>query len=223
MCGRYTLYAPKAEVLADLFGLTDVPPLEPRYNITPTQQVPAVRACTDAPGRELVLLRWGLIPSWADDLSIGNRLINARAETVASKPSFRSAFRRRRCLLVADGFYEWAQEDGRKQPYYFRLKDGQPFAFAGLWEEWQRGGESVASCTILTTTANNLLASYHERMPVILPRQDHSPWLDRQLQDPAMLEALLRPYPSGEMAAYPVSARVNNPRNDDPQCLQPQG
>jgi putative SOS response-associated peptidase YedK len=171
MCGRYTLYTPTPEALADQFGLAAVPPLAPRFNIAPTQAVPAVRACTDRPSRELVLLRWGLVPSWADDVSIGNRLLNARAETVASKPSFRTAFRRRRCLLPADGFYEWKAAGKKKQPYHFHLQDGQVFAFAGLWEEWQRDGEAIFSCTILTTSANDLLVRYHDRMPVILPRR----------------------------------------------------
>src|SRR5438067_1776144 len=155
MCGRFTLQTP-IPILNQLFDLADGPALQPRYNIAPTQTVAAVRAGAGHQ-KELVLLRWGLIPSWADDPKIGNRLINARAETAAEKPSFRSAFRHRRCLVLADGFYEWQQIGGKKQPYLFRLRDGAPFAFAGLWEHWEKGGRALDSCTVLTTGANDLV------------------------------------------------------------------
>jgi putative SOS response-associated peptidase YedK len=207
-------------VLQDLFGLQDLPDLSPRYNIAPTQKVAAVRPAVQG-GRELVLLRWGLIPSWAGDPSIGSRLLNARAETVAEKPSFRSALQRRRCLIAADGFFEWQAQKGKKQPYYFRLADGRPFAFAGLWERWSRGGgEPLETCTIITTEANDLVRSYHERMPVILPTAAHAAWLDTSLHRPEPLLPLLCPYPGEEMAAYPVNPLVNSPRTDDARCIE---
>jgi putative SOS response-associated peptidase YedK len=224
MCGRYTLRAP-GKVVADLFGLAEEPPLRPRYNIAPTQPVPVVRVLRANPQtkqRELVPLRWGLIPPWASDPAIGNRLINARAETVASKPAFRGALRRRRCLVPADGFYEWRKEGSKKQPVYVRRKDGQPFAFAGLWERWEREGEVIESCAIITTGANDLMAEFHDRMPVILDPKDYGVWLDPGVQDPKVLGPLLRPYPGDEMEVYPVSTLVNNPRHEDPRCVERQ-
>jgi putative SOS response-associated peptidase YedK len=205
--------------LRQRFGLLSVPPLAQRFNISPTQQVATVRPAGQ--GRELALLRWGLVPSWADDLSIGYKLINARAETVADKPSFRLALRSRRCLVLADGFFEWAKAGGKKQPYYFRLREGKPFAFAGLWERWTKGGEPVESCTIVTTGANELVRPVHERMPVILPPESYGAWLDPEVQDRERLLPLLRPYPTEGMVAGPVSTRVNSPRNDDPGCIEP--
>jgi putative SOS response-associated peptidase YedK len=167
-------------------------------------------------------MRWGLIPRWAKDPSIGNRMINARAETVASKPAFREAFQGRRCLLPADGFYEWKRCGARKQPMYLRMLDGRPFAFAGLWARWRpEGGEPVESCTILTTEPNELVADIHKRMPVILPPQDYGPWLDPETRDPARLSGMLQPYSAEEMIAYPVSTRVNRPEHDDPDCVEP--
>jgi putative SOS response-associated peptidase YedK len=205
-----------------LFPLLDVPEeLAPRYNIAPTQPVLAVRT-VPAGERELVTLRWGLVPAWADDPSIGNRLINARAETVADKPAFRAAFRARRCLVLADGFFEWQKVGGRKQPYYFRLREGSPFAFAGLWERWGKGATTLETCTLLTTEANELLRPVHDRMPVILPRERFVRWLDPDFRAAAELESLLRPYPAEDMTGYPVSARVNNPRNEGPLCVEPQ-
>jgi putative SOS response-associated peptidase YedK len=222
VCGRYTLKTP-VKALAEEFSLFDPPPsLPPRYNIAPTQPVAAVRQAADGGGRELVRLRWGLIPSWADDPKIGYRLINARAETAADKPAFRSAFRHRRCLVPADGFYEWRPVNGKKQPYYICRRDGGPFAFAGLWEQWQGAdGEVIESCTLLTTPANDLVRPIHERMPVILKPEAYAPWLDPHSHQPERLHPLLRPYPGEEMTTYPVSHRVNNPRNDDPQCAEP--
>ena len=221
MCGRYTLLA-SPEALQEQFGLAEVPDLSPRYNIAPTQQVAAVRRPAGQQRRELVLLRWGLVPPWADDPAIGSRLLNARAETVADKPSFRPALRCRRCLILADGFFEWQAVNGKKQPHYFRLRDGRPFAIAGLWERWARGGDgAVESCTLITTEANELVRPLHDRMPAILPPEAYEVWLDPAVQHPATLRPLLRPYEAGEMVACPVSTRVNSPRNDDAGCVQP--
>jgi putative SOS response-associated peptidase YedK len=172
--------------------------------------------------RELQQLRWGLIPSWAKDSSIGSKLINARSETVAEKPSFRSAFKHRRCLVVADGFYEWQKQQGTKQPFYFRLRDEQPFGFAGLWEKWSSPTqEEIISCTILTTTANELLQSIHDRMPVILDPKDYDLWLDPEVQTPQPLQSLLSPYPAAAMTGYPVSKLVNSPKHNSPECIMP--
>jgi putative SOS response-associated peptidase YedK len=184
--------------------------------------VAAARLATETGDREFVLLRWGLVPFWAKDPKIGSRMINARSETVATKPAFRAAFRRRRCLVLADGFYEWQKVQGGKQPHYVRLKDGSPFAFAGLWERWQ--GESqgmVESCTLLTTEPNDLIRPLHNRMPVILQPQAYSLWLDTETDDAQALQALLRPFPSEGMLAYPVSRWVNSPANDDQRCIEP--
>lgn len=220
MCGRFTLSTP-GEVVADVFGLDDVPGIDPRYNFAPTQKVPVVVA-PEPDRRQLVGMRWGLVPSWAKDLRLGARMINARSETVATKPAFRSAFKRRRCLVVADGFFEWKREGGGKQPYLFRRRDGRPFGFAGLWEVWEPPeGERVVSCTILTTTPNELVADVHDRMPVILPETDHALWLDTGLSDRAELERLLRPLPADELRHHPVDRRVGNVRNDDPTLVEP--
>ena len=218
MCGRYTLSTP-VDVLAKEFGLAGpLPDLRPSYNVAPTQEVPAVVASDG--GRRLEMLRWGLIPSWADDPGIGARMINARSETVAEKPSFRRAFKESRCLIVADGFYEWQKTNGAKQPYYFRMKSGRPFAFAGLWESWGHGEEEIQSCTIITTDANDLLGEVHHRMPVILPQDNYEPWLDPDVRDSELLLHLLAPYASEEMEAYPVSRRVNSPSNNGPDCVE---
>lgn len=219
MCGRFTLHS-SGEVVAEAFDLPVVPPLQPRFNITPSLSVAVVRTGTGQGGRELVFLRWGLIPAWADDPSIGNRMANARSETVATKPSFRQAFRSRRCLIVSDGFYEWQKVDGRKQPYHIRLPDERPFGLAGLWERWDKGDNPVESCTILTTEANELMQPIHERMPVILPPEQYDFWLDPCSSDTERLAKLLRPYPSEQMVAYKVSTLVNNPRNDLAKCIE---
>jgi putative SOS response-associated peptidase YedK len=167
------------------------------------------------------MLHWGLIPFWADDPKLGSKLINARAETVADKPAFRSAFRHRRCLIVADGFYEWQQQENGKQPFYLRLKDDRPFALAGLWEHWEEdGGEAIDSCTILTTDANELTSPIHSRMPVILDPKDYDMWLDSSVRKSESLQSLLRPYASEKMEAYPVSKTVNRPTNDRPECIE---
>jgi putative SOS response-associated peptidase YedK len=221
MCGRFTLTDPDAD-LAVQFNLPEIPNLSPRYNIAPTQPVAAVRAAANSTNREMVLLRWGLIPFWAKDPNIGARMINARSETVAEKPAFRAAFKRRRCLVVADGFYEWQKQNGGKQPFYIRLHDARPFAFAGLWELWEGPDDNpIESCTLLTTQPNDLLRVLHNRMPVILHPQDYGLWLDPEVQEPQRLQALLKPYSAEEMEAYAVSRYVNSPDNDDPRCVDP--
>jgi len=221
MCGRFSLGA-SATKLAELFDLTEVPNWAPRYNIAPTQELLVVVKAPEYPDRQVRRHRWGLIPSWAKDRGIGNQLINAQAETVPTKPAFRAAFRKRRCLVPADGFYEWAQQGGQKQPYYIRLRDGGPFAIAGLWEHWEGPeGRAVDSCTLLTIGANDLIGEFHHRMPVILDSRDYDLWLDPNVQDAERLQPLLCPYPADAMAAYPVSTRVNNPANDTPDCIAP--
>ena len=226
MCGRFT-FATAPTALVELLGLDEPPTLDPRYNIAPTQALLVVRAVLqgETRRRELRLLRWGLVPPWADDPSVGYRMINARSETAASKPAFRAAFRRRRCLVLADGFFEWKRVGrGPKQPHYLRLRDGRPFAFAGLWERWRGPGDppdELLSCTLLTCAPNELVATIHDRMPVILPPAAYEPWLDPEQQDPAALQALLAPYPAEEMIAYPVGTGVNNPRFDDPSLIAP--
>ncbi|QLE40361.1 SOS response-associated peptidase [Nostoc sp. C052] len=221
MCGRFTLNQ-SAAGLSQVFHVESVPDLAAEYNIAPTQMVATVLQNPESEKREFKQLYWGLIPSWAKDAGIGAKLINARAETVAEKPSFRSAFKHRRCLVLADGFYEWQRQQGKKQPFYFRLQDGQPFGFAGLWERWKTpANEEIISCTILTTAANELLQPIHERMPVILEPQDYDLWLDSQVQTPQTLQQLLRPYPAPAMTAYPVSTLVNNSRHNNSECIVP--
>lgn len=221
MCGRFS-QSQAAEAIARAFQVT-VPPLTPRYNVAPTQSVATVLQTPQQKDRQFKMLHWGLIPCWAKDPKMGAKLINARAETVAEKPAFRSAFRKRRCLVVADGFYEWQQQENtkQKQPYYFRLNDGHPFAFAGLWEHWENGnGEEIESCTLLTTEPNELMRPVHNRMPVILDPNDYDVWLDPEVQKPELLQPLLRPYRAEEMMAYPVSKAVNKPSNDSAECVE---
>ena len=219
MCGRYTLTTP-AERLAEEFGFKDSSVELPQsYNVAPTQGVAAV--LEEGGGRYLEVLRWGLIPPWADDPQIGSRMINARSETAPEKPSFRRAFRERRCLIPADGFYEWQRTNGAKQPFYIHMEDGRPFAFAGLWESWGRGGEGeIRTCTILTTAANAVVGEIHERMPVIVAPDAYDVWLD-PASERDELTGLLAPYPEDEMEAYPVSRFVNSPSNNDPRCVEP--
>lgn len=219
MCGRFTLTTPDQDLMVQ-FNLPEIPDIQPRYNIAPTQSVPAVRIAAGG-DRELALLRWGLIPFWAPDATVSARMINARSETAAVKPAFRAAFRQRRCLVLADGFYEWQKVDGGKQPYLIRLRTGDAFAFAGLWERW-RGPEGVTieSCTLLTTTPNDLILPLHNRMPVILDPRDYGLWLDPASQTPEPLAGLLRPYPSDLMTAYPVSRAVNNPKAEGPHLAE---
>jgi putative SOS response-associated peptidase YedK len=222
MCGRYVLTS-DARKLAEVFGVEVMAHLEPRYNIAPSQPIPAVRIDRDSGRRTLDLLRWGLVPRWADDPSIGNRMINARAESAATKPAYRAAMKYRRCLIPADAFYEWKKlSTGRKQPHLIKHADDEPFAFAGLWEHWQdANGNELESATILTTDANELLAPLHDRMPVILPAEQYDAWLDPANQDSQTMAKWLKPYPAELMIDYPVSNRVNSPKYDDAQCLAP--
>jgi putative SOS response-associated peptidase YedK len=221
MCGRFSQTA-SPEVIAQQFALNDSPLFNPRYNIAPSQSIAAIRIDSDTAPRTLVLLRWGLIPSWAKDEKIGSQCINAKAETVAEKPSFRSAFKKRRCLVIADGFYEWQRQGEHKQPMWIGLRSKLPFAFAGLWEHWKSVDEEpVETCTIITTEPNDLMTPIHNRMPVILAPTSYDQWLDPTLQNIETLNRLLRPYPSEELTAFPVSTLVNNPRHDAPQCLEP--
>jgi putative SOS response-associated peptidase YedK len=221
MCGRFTLTS-TPEALAQRFGLEEPPRLAPRYNIAPGQDVLAVRVDAERERRVAVSLRWGLVPAWAEDPAVGFRMINARAETAAQKPAFRSAFRARRCLVPADGFYEWAKREGGKQPYHIRLRDGAPFGIAALWESWHdpAGGE-LESCTLLTTEASPSLRDIHPRMPVILDASDHAEWLAPEVRDPELLQPLLQPFPDAALAFHPVSNRVNSARIDDPACMAP--
>jgi putative SOS response-associated peptidase YedK len=220
VCGRFSLIV-SARLLAELFDLEGIAQLEPRYNIAPTQSINIVRESDDK-RREWAVAHWGLIPSWAKDPSIGHRMINARAETAHEKPAFRSAVRHRRCLIPADGFFEWRSEDGAKQPYYIHFSDSRPFAFAGLWERWQPPqGPSVDSCTILTTSANALVEQLHHRMPVILDPSDYGEWLSNKPLAVDRLHALLVPHPPEPMECYPVSTVVNRPANNDPECVRP--
>lgn len=224
MCGRFTLAAP-ASVLASLFDVQPEPQLAPRFNIAPTQPVAIVRMNQDGTARAWTHVRWGLIPSWAKDPSIGARMINARSETVADKPSFRAAYKRRRCLVPTDGFYEWKKVAGGKQPYHITVNQGQPFAIAGLWESWHGpDGMDLQTCTLLTTEANALMRPLHDRMPVILAPEDYEMWLTTDGEDPtelSLLRHLLRPFDAAPMTAIPVSTYVNNVRNEGPACIAP--
>ena len=226
MCGRFTNRFTWKE-LHERLDLIGTPlNLRPRYNVAPSQDVAVARAAEE--GRTLALLRWGLIPAWAKDHAIGHKLINARSETAAEKPSFRSAFRHRRCLIPADGFYEWQRRGGTRQPWLFGLRDGAPMFFAGLWERWtvpegaaltgslaeRSPGDAVETCTILTTAANATVATVHGRMPVILAPDAWDAWLTGE-------EVPLGPYPADVMTAHPVSTHVNRPANDDPRCVEP--
>ncbi len=222
MCGRFTL-ASDTEMLQQVFFDFEVPMnLSPRYNISPTQDV-AVIANTE--GGQIEFFHWGLIPYWAKDPGIGNRMINARSETLAEKPSFRNAYKRRRCLILSDGYYEWQKIPGErlKQPVYIRLKSQEPFALAGLWETWQTEemDEPLRSCTIITCPPNTLLAEIHHRMPVILPQDTYAEWLAPDERSADVLQSLLIPYRDEEIEAYPVSRFVNRPMNDSPECIAP--
>jgi putative SOS response-associated peptidase YedK len=218
MCGRYSITTP-VEGLRKLFDFREQPNLKPNYNVAPTQDVPVIRLEDDGK-THLRLLHWGLIPFWAKEKSIGNRMINARSETVAEKPSFRNAFKKRRCLVVADGFYEWKKAANGKQPYRIVMKDREPFAFAGLWESWRdkEDDREVESCTFISTDSNETMRQIHPRMPVILGAKDHGLWLDPEAPGGA---DLLKPCPDAWLEAYPVSTHVNKPSNNDPTCIEP--
>ena len=236
MCGRYTIRL--LQPIVDMFGIPLPDDFPPRFNVAPTEDVPVVRAGEGASGSgvRLDLLHWGLVPSWATDPSVGNKMINARAETAATRPAFRDAMRRRRCLIPADGFYEWKKLGGepspgpgcgpgkrkaavRKQPYLLRMKGDKPFAFAGLWDTWRRDGETLESFTILTTSPNELVADVHDRMPVIIAAADFARWLDPR-RNATDVQDLLRAYPADEMEAVPLGKHVNSPANDDPRCVE---
>lgn len=223
MSGRITLRTR----LSQLYELFSAQPAQaamewlPRFNIAPTQDVVVVRPMAEGSGRELALLRWGLIPHWAEDLRIGNRTINARAETVAEKPSFRQAFRSRRCLVIVDGLYEWKKDGAVKQPYFICMEDDRPFALAGLWERWRGDGQTIESCTIVTTTPNAFMAQLHDRMPVILTEAAARQWLNHGLHDAGLLHSILVPYVGDDLIAHPVSTRVNSPAYDAPDCAEP--
>ena len=222
MCGRFTLIE-AIPWLAEILGLENpdsAGKVPPRYNVSPGTEVVIVRSRENKP-RELALARWGLVPFWAKDADFGARTINARSETAAEKPAFRAAFRYRRCLIPADGFYEWAGSGRKKQPWFIHLADRKPFAFAGLWESWTGADGSVLeTCTILTTEANEKLAELHHRMPVILPGASYADWLNPRENRAKVLQPLLKPYPSDAFTYHPVSDRVNSPRNDDAACIE---
>lgn len=218
MCGRFTLTLDPV-ILRQAFDLGDLPPeWIPRYNIAPSQPVAVI---ADAKTRSVDFMRWGLVPSWAKDISIGNRLINARAETLAEKPSFRAALARRRCLILADGFFEWKKaKSGPSTPYYIQMEDRSPFAFAGLWEVWHAPeGDVLKSCTIVTCPPNARIAPIHDRMPVIFNPRQAWDWLEER--PVAELSGMLRPYPAEEMTAYPIGRLVNDPKRDEPGIIQP--
>ncbi len=217
MCGRYNLIS-NLTVLGERFEFdASQLTLESAYNVAPTQNVLTV---VGGESRRAGFMRWGLIPFWAKDRSIGSRMINARAETVVDKPSFRDAFRRRRCLVLADGFYEWRRTGSGKRPMRVALRSREPFAFAGIWSMWKdTEGNPIPTCAIITTSANELLSPIHHRMPVILPREMEGLWLDRSIQDPGALRGVLTPYPDDAMEAYEVSTLVNSVANDGPELI----
>ena len=223
MCGRFTLTVDPGQ-LQETFPWLSVPDdIHPRFNIAPSQPVAVV---ANEGQNHLDFFVWGLIPSWAKEPQIGNRLINARAETLAEKPAFRAAFRRRRCLVLADGFYEWRQDLGQKSktPLFIHLKSRQPFAFAGLWEIWHStDGSEIRSCTIITTQPNEMMEPIHNRMPVILSPEAYPLWLSPEEKGSSQLNPLLVPYPADQMTAYPVSRLVNSPQNDSPEVILPVG
>lgn len=220
MCGRYTLISIK-EIIADEFHLPldELREIKARYNIAPSQTVPVLLR---DPEPVVPLVRWGLIPSWAKDEAIGSRLINARSETLREKPAFRGLYKKQRCLIPADGFYEWKKEGRVKTPHYIRLKSGRPFSFAGLWSRWRNpAGDEIKTFTIITCEANAVLAPVHDRMPVILADGEREAWLDPDYEDLASLSRMLDSYPADEMESYPVSTRVNSPKNESPECIDP--
>ena len=217
MCGRFTLTT-SGEVIAQQFDFPDPPDIPPRFNIAPTQEIATIWNLSEQQTRQFQWMKWGLIPFWSKDVTIGSKLINARVETAAEKPAFRKAFRHQRCLILADGFYEWKTEGKTKQPYYFSLKERSPFAFAGLWDSWKSpDGEDRISCTILTTEANESVQPVHHRMPVILSADIYSDWLNSSLNQPEQILSLLQITP--QSTVNPVSSKVNRPTYDQPDCI----
>ena len=221
MCGRYRLSRRK-QLVEEYFDSGGEDDWVPRYNIAPTQAVPIIRQNPKEPRRELSLVRWGLIPSWAKDSSGAARMINARSETAAATPAFRDAMTSRRCLIPADGFYEWQKTGKARQPYCFEVNEGELFAFAGLWDRWKDpSGQWVKSCSILTTTPNAVTGYVHDRMPVILDRADYDLWIDPGMTNVEAVSEMLKPYDAQMMRSYPVSSRVNHVANDDAACSTP--
>jgi putative SOS response-associated peptidase YedK len=222
MCGRYRLSRRKQLVEEYFDALPGDEEWTPRYNIAPSQPVPVIRQNPKEPRRELSLMRWGLIPSWSKNMSGAGMMINARSETAATKPAFREPLTSRRCLIPADGFYEWSRSGKAKQPYCFEVNDGELFAFAGIWDRWKNpSGQWVKSCSILTTTPNAVNSAVHDRMPVILDRADYDLWLDPGMRNIDVVSEMLKPYDAGRMRCYPVSSRVNHAANDDAECSTP--
>jgi len=218
VCGRFTLHADPAKIAA-AFDVADLPPVRPLYNIAPTSTVLALGLKPDGRTRGWGLLRWGLVPKWANDVTNGPA--NARAETVAELPTFRESFAKKRCLIIADGFYEWQTVGKTKHPFHFRMRNGKPFAFVGLWDFWKLDGRTLATCCIITTTPNELVKGVLSRMPVILPPEIYDRWIDCGVTDPAVLKPLLVPYSADEMEAVAVTRFVSNARNEGPECLAP--
>jgi putative SOS response-associated peptidase YedK len=219
MCGRFTLHHAENEIIARFAVAEVAAQVGPRYNIAPSQNVAAV---IEHPHRQLVTFKWGLVPSWAKDPSISSRMINARAETLAEKPSYRQALAKRRCLIPADGFYEWKKMKGGSQPFHIRRRDGGLFAFAGLWERWEGGdGEPLETCTLITVEPNELMAKIHDRMPAILKPEHEELWLDAKASYAPALTQLLRSYPDEELEAFPVARAVNSPAYEGPSCVEP--
>ena len=220
MCGRFTLFEAD-QILSREFSVHVPLSLGPRYNIAPSQPVATIRISPATGEREMAIFRWGLVPHWAKDPSIGNRLINARAETAHEKPAFKSAFRTRRCLIPTNGFYEWQKQERHKQPFFVRMRKGRLFAFAGLWDHWEEeGGSAVDTCTILTTGTNEILKPIHDRMPVIVAPQNYDLWLDVSIKSPETLNPILVPYNPEEMESYPVRSIVNDPSHEGVECIE---
>jgi putative SOS response-associated peptidase YedK len=220
MCGRFALDKIDAEFMRSL-GLDSSPSVQANYNISPGIEIFAVRAIPDTSARQLAALRWGLIPVWAKEPSIGYKMINARSETITEKPSYRSAFKKRRCLVPVSHFYEWQKAGKTKQPFAITMADGKPFTIAGIWESWTSpGGQSVESVALLTTEPNELMKAIHDRMPVILPASVYDVWLDPKNENVESLKELLTAYPAEHMKAWPVSTMVNTPRNKGPECVE---
>jgi len=222
MCGRYRLSRRKQLVEEYFDTESDEPEWTPRYNIAPSQPVPVIRQNPKEPRRELSLMRWGLIPSWAKDASVAARMINARSETAGTKPAFRDPLTNRRCLIPADGFYEWQRAGKVKQPYCFEVNDGELFAFAGIWDRWtDPSRNSIETCSILTTSPNAVTSAVHDRMPVILDPDSYDIWLDPGMRDLTTASELLKPYDAQLMRCYPISTRINHVGNDDEECSAP--
>jgi putative SOS response-associated peptidase YedK len=219
MCGRFVTNTPP-EVLARTFELSEIPRIEPRYNVAPTQNVGVIRCCDETSHNRFDVLKWGLVPSWSKDLSFGSHLINARSENIAEKPAFRHSIKYRRCIIPTSGFYEWDHSSGKKQPYFIRLTDHSPMCLAGIWESWKTpDGIDLETFAILTTAANKIVEPIHDRMPVILCPDAFKLWLNHNMHDPEQLQPLYQPFPDSELTAYKVPNLVNNPRFDSPTCI----